>query len=181
MAPDVDPDSGLLVPGEEEDEIPERVAGFLWHLIEERFWSYAETQHRWPGALAAILSETGHGSALQRAQLFWSACLHAESNRNQFPMFFDLCKRLCWMDWLACQLSFCMLARCNVIRIPEMIRFLERFFTRLGDTKVTEETHRILRRAEQKEQDQKESAEMRMCHMLAGHDEATDHGAANHT
>ena len=181
MAPYVDPDTGLHVPGVEEEEIPERVASFLWHCIEERFWSYAVSQHCWPGAFAAILSEAGHGSALQRAQLFWRASLHAEGNRNQYPTFFALRENLYWMDWPVCQLPFRMLAQCNFLRTPEIVRFLMRFWTRLGDTKVTEETNKILRRMEQKDQDQKESTEMRMFHALIGHDAVTAHGTANHT
>ena len=155
MAPCVDTDTGLLAPGVEEDEVPERVASFLWHCIEERFWSYAETQHRGPGAFAAVVSETEHGSELQHARLFWDACLHAECNQNQYPMFFKLRENLYWMDWPVCQVSFRMLAQCNFQRIPEILRFLKRLFTRLGDTKVTEETNNTLRRMEQKEQDQK--------------------------
>ena len=37
MVPYVDAETGLAVLGVEEDEVPERVASFLWHCIETRF------------------------------------------------------------------------------------------------------------------------------------------------
>ena len=77
------------------------------------------------------------------------------ATRTSTPCFFKLRENLYWMDWPVCQVSFRMLAQCNFQRIPEILRFLKRLFTRLGDTKVTEETNKILRRMEQKEQDQK--------------------------
>ena len=78
MGPCVDEDTGLLAPGVQEADIPSLVASFMFHLIEARFWSYAETQHRWPGAFAGILSETNCGSAMHQARDFGR---HAFSQR----------------------------------------------------------------------------------------------------
>ena len=111
MGPCVDEDTGLLAPGVQEEDIPGLVASFMFHLIEARFWSYAETQHRWPGAFAGILSETDHGSAMPQAQRFWEACLFAESARNIVPGFFELREQVYWMDWPICQLPFRLLSQ----------------------------------------------------------------------
>ena len=186
MSPQVDPYTHMNVPGVATEDIPGRLASFMWNLCEERFWSYAETQHRWPGAFAGILHETDHGSVLEQASEFWEACLFAETRQNAYPGFHSLRAEVYWMNWPVCQLPFRLLSQCHFRRHPEVMQYFLREFNRLGDSKVTEETHKIIRRVEEKEQDGKEAATKRIYHTLVGHDDllgkqATGHGAVDST
>ena len=62
VAPCAQDSLGVSAPGILPDDIPGRVASFLFHVIEARFWAYAESQHRFPGAFAVWCDrETAHG------------------------------------------------------------------------------------------------------------------------
>ena len=181
MSPHRDPITQMHVPGVAEKNIPGHLASLMWNLIEERFWTYAEVQHRWPGIFAGILHETAHGSVLEFSSQFWEACLFAEARRNVHPGFFTLREQVYWMDWPVCQLPFRLLGQCHFRRHPEITKYFRRQFVRMGDSKVVEETHKIVRRIEEKEQDGHVAAAKRIYHALAGHDEespkrTTDHG-----
>ena len=115
MGPTFDADVGIHSPGVETAEIPPRVASFLLHTIEKRFWSYSEWQHMWPGAFAGTCSpapETAEKAANRSREMWEVSCL-AETVANVIPGLHALRRKAYWMDWPINQLHFRFHAKCD--------------------------------------------------------------------
>ena len=174
MGPTWDSDVGIRSPGVKSEEIPERVASFLFHIIEKRSWAYSEWTHKWPGAFAGTCSsvETQAVAASSRSRDFWEVCTLAESAANTMPGLFNLRHEAYWMDWPINQLHFRFFAQCDFQATPQMMAAFRRLFLRLGDTLLCEKTHKDLRAMETQEQASKESAPKRMYHRMIAHEGA---------
>ena len=98
VAPEVDPDTGILEPGVPVEEIHGRMMDFLCHVLEARFWSYAMHEWSWPQAFAGVLAddEREAESVLLRCRLHWEACLLAEACGHVRPGLAELRKQIYW-------------------------------------------------------------------------------------
>ena len=75
-APEIDPNTGVLQPGVEAADIPNRTMSFVCNMLEARFWSYAVYQWSWPRAFAVVFGEGGDASkaVLSLCQRHRDAC-----------------------------------------------------------------------------------------------------------
>ena len=120
MGPTLDPDVGLHSPGVETAQIAPRVASFLFHIIEKRFWAYSEWEHKWPGVFAGVCSpdpETAQ-TACSRSRDMWEISCLAETTANTVPGLLALRRKAYWMDWPINQLHFRMFAHCGFQASP---------------------------------------------------------------
>ena len=62
---------------------------------------------------------------------------------------YGLREKLFWMEWPCVQLIFRLLAHHGFRPVPEALSFLHRFFHRIGDTKIIEDTNKKARSVEQ--------------------------------
>ena len=115
MGPTWDPDVRVHSPGVETEQIAPRVASFLFHTIEKRFWAYSEWEHKWPGVFAGICSPVPDAakSACDRSRDMWEISCLAETTANTAPGLFTLRQKVYWMGWPINQLHFRMLAHCG--------------------------------------------------------------------
>ena len=147
VAPEVDPDTGILEPGVPVEEIHGRMMDFLCHVLEARFWSYAMHEWSWPQAFAGVLAddEREAESVLLRCRLHWEACLLAEACGHVRPGLAELRKQIYWQSWPANQVGFRVLAHFRFGRHPTVLQHFGKRNVRLGDSKVAEEVHKLFK------------------------------------
>ena len=167
MGPYPDKVSGRVAPGVEQHEIPLRLASFLFHVIEARFWAYAWDRHAYPGAFAGTLAQGDDGEETCRsAEEFYSAMTLAESSADENPGGMELRREAYFMDWPINQLGFRLLAQYHFQRTGEVKQHFRREFVRVGDTASIEKTMKICRKVESRDQDPNKADPLPLYHQM---------------
>ena len=168
FAPGIDPDTGLTEPGVEKDSAPERLMSFILHIIETRFWWYAQARYRYPRAFASIGSniESEANIGLDEAKRHFEDCALAESAQNHSPGISNLRKLIYWQSWPINQTTFRFLAHFHFKRHPTVHQHIRRRFKRVGDTKPVEETAKLIHSNERYEQPKQTASLIRGYHKM---------------
>ena len=165
VGPTIDPVTGWTSPGVEAAQIPQRVAAFLLHMLEARFWAAAMHQHGLPGCFAGVLA-TDPTHHLQSLRELWDAITLAESMASECLGLHELRKQAYFLDWPVVQYGFRLLAHHHFQGTPPVLEWFRRQFVRLGDSKLIEDTNKIGRRLEQRHQEHKVSPSLTLYHAL---------------
>ena len=125
--------------------------------MEARFWSYAWRQWALPEAFAAILSLKDEVCrvALQDLQGLFQAATDAEMGRAQGEAgsgAYALRQEVYWLSWPLVDWLMRLLAHNHWLPLQQVLDVLLALFHRVGDSKCIEETHRIGRGKEKREQ-----------------------------
>ena len=136
---------------------PERLMSFLCHFCEARWWSYAWMRFALPDAFAAVLAEGPQAvDHLQFWRTLWDAATFAESvdgaAHSSATGVSELREAIYWLDWPLVQWLLRLMAHFLWVPHTAIMLFLLRFFLRIGDTLCVEESHRVGRGMEQREQ-----------------------------
>ena len=137
--------------------IPERLMSFLLHFAEARWWSYAWMCFALPEGFAAVLAEGVQAvEHLQFWRTLWEAATFAESvhgaGHPSAAGVAELREAIYWLDWPLVQWLLRLMAHYLWVPHAVIVQFLLKLFLRLGDTLCVEESHRIGRSMEQRDQ-----------------------------
>ena len=137
--------------------IPERLMSFLCHFFEARWWSYAWMCFALPEGFAAVLVEGEQGiEYLQFLRTLWDAATFAEAIANtahpSAAGVVNLRQDIYWLDWPVVQWILRLMAHFLWAPHATVINLLLTLFLRLGDSLCIEETHRIGRSMEKRDQ-----------------------------
>jgi hypothetical protein len=135
-------------------DIPGRLMSFLLHFMEQRFWAYAWYEWALPEGFAAVISPFPGVAEihLQRIRSLYLASFDAESAAFEFPAAATLRSAVHWLSWPVCQWLLRTLAHFHFTSHPAWLYLFRAIFTRIGDTKAVEESHKIGRAAEKRGQ-----------------------------
>ena len=168
LSPTIDPLTGWPEPGVTQEQIPQLAGSFIFSLLEARFWSGAWHHHAFPGRLAAIL--TSHGgtrdAALQDTWESWEIATLAESAAKELSGVEQLRSEAYFLDWPVVQYSFRLLAHCHFRFCPELQKWLLKLFVRIGDSKLIEDSNKIIRNLEQHDQEPNIAGSLSIYHRL---------------
>ena len=126
--------------------------GFLLHFMEARLWSYAWQESAYPEAFAGLLSSSVAESSWKWAKRLWEASTDAEANAHRFPGAWRLRQEIYWLSWPLVQWLLRWMAHHDFRPHHEILEFIRLLFTRIGDTKAIEESHKIGRNLEKQSQ-----------------------------
>jgi hypothetical protein len=137
--------------------IPERLMSFLCHFFEARWWSYAWMRFALPEGFAAVLAAGEQGiESLQFLRTLWDAATFAETIANTAHAsaagVVNLRQEIYWLDWPVVQWILRLMAHFLWAPHATVINVLLTLFLRLGDSLCIEETHRIGRSMEKRDQ-----------------------------
>ena len=168
VAPEMDSDTGMLEPGVDIADIPDRLMSFVCHMTEARFWHYERYRSKWPRAFAGILSgeEEKATTSLASSKEHWEASLVGESCGDVHPGLRELRREVFWQSEPLNQAKFRLLAHFDFRRHPVVLKHLRRLFRRIGDSKLVEETNKFVRGTEELGQAQDVANQMRMYHQM---------------
>ena len=152
----------------EEETIPGRIMNFLLCIVEARLWSYDWFQFSYPSAFAGLLSDNQEEreQTLKATKELWELSMATESGQNLVPGMFKLRQEVYWLSWPVNQLFFRLLAHTNFQLDEQILHLLRQFFTRLGDSKVIEDSNKIARRVEQRDQERRSTKINRILHHI---------------
>lgn len=147
----------------EEIDVPGRLMSFLLHFMEARWWSCAWQRFALPEAFAGILHPTESQSIMEELRGLHQAAvdvqcgLHAGIDlgpaiTQALPRARELLEQVYWLSWPAVDTLLRFLAHHHWAPHPDVICLLRRLFTRIGDTKCVEESHKIGRGMEKRDQ-----------------------------
>ena len=137
--------------------VPERLMSFLCHFFEARWWSYAWMRFALPEGFAAVLAEGEQGmESLQFLRTLWDAAILAETITNtghpSAAGVISLRQEIYWLDWPVVQWILRLMSHFLWAPHTTVVNLLMTLFLRLGDTLCIEETHRIGRCMEKRDQ-----------------------------
>ena len=147
----------------EERDVPGRLMSFLLNFMEARWWSCAWQRFALPEAFAGVLHPTESESILLELKELYQASVDVQCGlhpgiglgpecESALPRAADLLQNVYWLRWPAVDLLLRILAHHQWRAQPELVGLLQRLFTRTGDTKCVEESHKIGRGMEQRDQ-----------------------------
>lgn len=146
VGPEVDGDSAW--PGVAEQDIPDHIMSLLCYVLEARLWTYKWSSAAYPQKFASVLASDGTApGALAQARQFWETMTAIESFGDEFPGLHELRQQVYWLSWPVTQLLFRLLAHTGFAHDREVMAYIHQFFARIGDTKVIEESNKLLGRA----------------------------------
>mmetsp|Transcript_52539 Transcript_52539/g.114719 ORF Transcript_52539/g.114719 Transcript_52539/m.114719 type:complete len:1337 (-) Transcript_52539:10-4020(-) len=152
--------------GVESDELPVRLMSLLWHTCAQRFWSYAHFQFTYPGMFAKLLLEDPRD--YEELQHFWELVTDAESWATVLPGLHTLREQLYFLRFPLVQYTFRLLSHYKFRPCKDIKAFLARLFSRLGDTRLIEEGHKLVT-DRQRDQAQQDVSSLRAMHSLTRH------------
>ena len=130
-------------------EVPGRLMGFWLHFMEARLWSYAWQEYAYPEAFASLLSSTSAERSWKWAEKLWVASTDAEAVAHRMPGAWRLRQEIYWLSWPLVQWMLRQMAHHGFRPQTNILEFIRLMFTRIGDTKASEESHKIGRNLEQ--------------------------------
>ena len=142
-------------PGVRAEDMPKRVMDFLLRVIRLRLRASHHATIALPGALAGLLSSDLPTAQARMAWVadVWQLILDVEGCANTLPAAADVLKKeVHWLQWTLVQYTFRFLAHHQFQLCPPVLCHLRRLWTRIGDSKVIEDSHAIIRDLEQREQ-----------------------------
>ena len=140
-------DDGDAFPGAvPPDETMQKLQNYLFSLIEERFWDYADDQWAYPGLFALCVAERDElrQEGYDRAREAWECLCFAEVLAHKDAEVAKMLKNIYWMKHQYVQLTFRVLAHNQYRMCDEVTRLVHRDIAGVGDTRLIEKTHGIL-------------------------------------
>ena len=133
-------------PGVRAGQIAARLTSLLLYTLEARFWSCAGNEETIPGLLAGLCSDSQEHREVvyQKARAMWEAATKYESSARH-PAMSALRAEIYWLSWPASQWHLRLLAHFHFQDNEQMLRYFRRLFTRVGDTKCIEDSHKVAR------------------------------------
>ena len=165
--------------------IPERLMSLLCHFFEARWWYYAWISFALPEAFARVLVE-GQEAAdyMQHLRLLWDAATFAESMEGvghpSASGVVQLRQEIYWLDWPITQWLMRLMAHHCWVPHSTIINFLLIFFVRIGDTLCVEESHRVGRGMEKRDQQPDVLSLLSFYEKLMGENTPDSQGGASH-
>jgi len=142
-------------PGVEMEDMPKRVMDFLLRVIRSRLRASHHATLALPGGLAGLLSSDLPTAEARMAWVreVWHLILDVEGSANTLPAAAALLKtEVHWLQWTLVQYTLRFLARHQFQLCPPVLSHLHRLWARIGDSKVIEDSHAIIRDLEQRDQ-----------------------------
>ena len=147
FGPEADGTLWAETPGVRAEQISARLMSLLLYTLEARFWSCAGNEETIPGLLAGLCSDCleHRNFVYQKARAMWEAATKYESSARH-PAMSALRAEIYWLSWPASQWRLRLLAHFHFQDNEQMLRYFKRLFTRVGDTKCIEDSHKVARR-----------------------------------
>ena len=139
-------DGPMWAPGVLPGQIPLRLMSLLLRTMEARFWSCAFNEECVPAFLAGLCSPSSdeRQKIYARAKLLWeTSTLYESSTRH--PGMNALRNELYWLSWPSNQWRLRLLAHFHFADHEVHLQYWHRLFRRVGDTKIIEDSHKIVR------------------------------------
>ena len=147
---------GILLmnhPGVDKDTVADRIMRFVSCVVSKNLFTYLWHQFSYPAAFAQLLSAelSLRMSGMSQAKAVWDLALQLETMSNDSPALKQLRDKIFWLDYPSVQVRFRVLDHFHfdLSRLdPDVLQWLRRSKTRIGDSAVVENTNKKARRAE---------------------------------
>ena len=144
-----------ISPGVDAEEMPRRVMDFLLRVTRSRLRAQHQASLALPAALAGLLSgdTTAAAARMTWVSEVWHLVIDVEASANTLPAAAALLRsEVHWLQWTLVQYTLRFIARHRFQLRPPVLSHLTRLWSRIGDSKVIEDSHALIRDLEQREQ-----------------------------